>query len=66
MISFSSSIKPYINKEKIKFSEILHFRYLTKIAHTHSTFSDCCEELVQESEVNLDNYFDRIVIGHEI
>ena len=27
---------------------------------------DCCQELLQESEVNLDNYFDCIVIGDEI
>ena len=26
---------------------------------------DCCQELLQESEVNLDNYFHRIVIGDE-
>ena len=38
----------------------------TKIVHTSSTFSDCCQELLQESEVNLDNYFDRIVAGDEI
>ena len=33
----------------------------TKIAHTYSTFSDCCQELLEEREVNLDNYFDRII-----
>ena len=27
---------------------------------------DCCQELLQESEVNLDNYFHRIVTGDEI
>ena len=26
---------------------------------------DCCQELLQESEVNLDNYFDLIVTGDE-
>ena len=26
---------------------------------------DCCQELLQESEVNLDNHFDRIVTGDE-
>ena len=38
----------------------------TIIAHTYSTFSDCCQELLQASEVNLVNYFDRIVTGDEI
>ena len=37
----------------------------TKIAHTYSTFSDCCQELLEESEVNSDNCFDRIVTGDE-
>ena len=27
---------------------------------------DCCQELLQESEVNQDNYFHRIVTGDEI
>ena len=26
---------------------------------------DCCQELLQESEINQDNYFDRIVTGDE-
>ena len=26
---------------------------------------DCCQELLQESEVNPDNYFHRFVIGDE-
>ena len=26
---------------------------------------DCCQELLQKSEVNPDNYFDRIVTGNE-
>ena len=36
-----------------------------KIAHTYSTFSDCCQELLEESEVKPDNYFDCIVPGDE-
>ena len=38
----------------------------TKIAHIYSMFSNCCQELLQESEVNSDNYFHRIVTGDEI
>ena len=38
----------------------------TNIVHTYSTFSDCCQELLQESEVNSDNYSDRIVTSDEI
>ena len=38
----------------------------TKVAHTYSMFSNCCQELLQESEVNSDNYFHRIVTGDEI
>ena len=38
----------------------------TKIALTYLTFSDCCQELLQENEVNSDNYFHRIVTDDEI
>ena len=37
----------------------------TKIAHTYSTLLVCCQELLQEKEVNLNNYFHRIVTGDE-
>ena len=37
----------------------------TKIAHTYSAFSDYCQELLQESEVNSDNYYDCIVASDE-
>ena len=37
---------------------------LTPIQHANRV--DCCQELLQESEVNSDNYFHRIVTGDEI
>ena len=37
----------------------------TKIAHIYSTSSACCRDLLQEIQVNPDNYFDGIVTGDE-
>ena len=39
-------------------------KLLTPIQHANRV--DCCQELLQESEVNPNNYFHRIVIGDEI
>ena len=33
------------------------------VPNTYSTFSGCCQEFLQEREVNPDNYFHRIVTG---
>ena len=32
----------------------------------HANHVNCCQELLQESEVNPDNYFDRVVTGDGI
>ena len=38
-------------------------KFLTPIQHANRV--DCCQELLQESEVNSDNYFHRIVVDDE-
>ena len=35
------------------------------VTNIYSTFSHCCQELLQESRVNSDNYFHRIVTNYE-
>ena len=39
-------------------------KLLTSIQHVNRV--DCCQELLEESEVNSGNYFHRTVIGDEI
>ena len=47
------------------FQEIFEKKAKNFLPTQYLTFSNCCQELLQESEVNSDNYFDRIVTGDE-
>ncbi len=51
VISFSCSIKPYINKRKKKFTEVLHFPDLTW------TWLLCCSNTNQTEKKNCIHYF---------
>ena len=55
-------ISSYLSMKKVSTRWIPKF--LTPIQLANRV--NCCQELLQESKVNLDNYFDRIVTGDEI